>query len=133
MTNETYAPERGSGWVTFAGIMIIILGTLNVIWGIAAIDQSKFFIGETELVFENLKTWGWIILIVGVLQILAGFGIFAGNQIARWFGIAVASVNLVATLTSVNAYPFWALVIIGIDILVIYGLAAYGGRQAQSA
>ncbi len=131
MTNETYAPERGAGWLTFAGIMIIILGTLNVIWGIAAIDQSKFFVGQTELVFDDLKTWGWIILVVGVLQIAAGFGIFAGNQIARWFGIAVASVNLVATLTSVNAYPFWALVIIGIDILVIYGLAAYGGRQAQ--
>jgi hypothetical protein len=63
--------------------------------------------------------------------VLAGFGIFARNQLARWCGVAVAAVNLIAALTSIEAYPFWALVIVGIDVLVIYGLAAYGDRLAH--
>jgi hypothetical protein len=63
----------------------------------------------------------------------AGFGIFARNQRARWFGVAVAAVNLIAALTSIEAYPFWALVIVGIDVLVIYGLAAYGDRLERPA
>lgn len=127
-TEPAYGARSGEGWLTFAGIMIIVLGTLNVIWGIAAIDRSGFFVGETKLIFDDLRTWGWIVLILGVLQLLAGFGIFARNQLARWFGVAVAAVNLIAALTSIEAYPFWALVIIGLDILVIYGLAVYGDR-----
>lgn len=127
-SGPAYEARRGDGWLTFAGIMIIVLGTLNVIWGIAAIDRSGFFVGETKLIFDDLRTWGWIVLILGALQVLAGIGIFARNQLARWFGITVAAVNLIATLTSIEAYPFWALVIVGIDILVIYGLAAYGDR-----
>jgi hypothetical protein len=125
-TEPAYGTRTGEGWLTFAGIMIIVLGTLNIIWGIAAIDRSGFFVGETKLIFDDIRTWGWIILIIGALQVLAGFGIFARNQFARWFGVAVAAVNLIAALTSISAYPFWALVIIGIDVLVIYGLAAYG-------
>ena len=118
----------GHGWLTFAGIMVIIVGVLNVIWGIAAIDQSTFFVGETKLVFQDVKTWGWIVLIVGVLEIFAGFGIFARNQAARWFGIIVASLNLIAALVSINAYPTWGLIIVLIDILIIYGLAAHGHK-----
>jgi hypothetical protein len=134
VTSEpAYGAPTGEGWLTFAGIMIIVLGTLNVIWGIAAIDRSAFFVGETQLIFDDLRTWGWIVLIIGALQVLAGFGIFARNQLARWFGIAVAAINLLAALTSIEAYPFWALVIIGIDILVIYALAAYGDRLSTPA
>jgi hypothetical protein len=127
-TDPAYGERSGEGWLTFAGIMIIVLGTLNIIWGIAAIDRSGFFVGDTKLIFDNLRTWGWIILILGGLQVVAGLGIFARNQLARWFGIAVAALNLIGALTSINAYPLWALVIIGIDVLVIYGLAAYGYR-----
>jgi len=65
--------------------------------------------------------------------VLAGFGIFARNQLARWFRVAVAAVNRIAALTSIEAYPFWALVIVGIDVLVIYGLAAYGDRLGTPA
>ena len=89
-------------------------------------------VGPFRRPFE-LRTWGWIVLIIGALQVLAGFGIFARNQFARWFGVAVAAVNLIAALTSISAYPFWALVIIGIDVLVIYGLAAYGDRLDRAS
>jgi len=125
---SAYGQEQGEGWLTFAGIMIIVLGVLNLIWGIAAIGKSSFFVGSTKLIFHDLKTWGWIMLFVGILQILAGFGVFARNQAARWFGVAVAGLNLVAALTSINAYPFWGLTVVLIDVLVIYGLTAYGGR-----
>lgn len=123
-----YGQDTGEGWLTFAGVMIIVLGTLNIIWGIAAIDRSGFFVGETKLVFDDLRTWGWIVLLIGALQVLAGVGVFARNQLARWFGVAVAALNLIAALMSITAYPFWALVIVAIDILVIYGLTAYGSR-----
>jgi hypothetical protein len=132
-SEPAYEARNGEGWVTFAGIMIVVLGTLNIIWGIAAIDRSGFFVGDTKLIFDDIRTWGWIVLIIGGLQVLAGLGIFARNQLARWFGVAVAALNLIAALTSIGAYPFWALVIIGIDVLVIYGLAAYGYRLGRSA
>jgi hypothetical protein len=125
---EPYRPEAGEGWLTFAGIMIIVLGVLNVIWGIAAIGRSGFFVGETKLVFHDLRTWGWIALIVGALQLLAGVGIFSRNQLARWFGVTVAAVNLISALVSIEAYPFWALAVVAIDILVIYALTRYGSR-----
>jgi hypothetical protein len=133
VTDQTaYRGSDGHGWLTFAGIMVIIVGALNVIWGIAAIDQSTFFVGETKLVFQDVKTWGWIVLFVGVLEIFAGFGIFARNQAARWFGIVVASLNLIAALLSINAYPTWGLIIVLIDILIIYGLAAHGHKLGDA-
>ena len=129
MTDQTAnAPDAGHGWLTFAGIMVIIVGVLNVIWGIAAIDKSTFFVGDTKLILHDVKSWGWVILILGVLEIFAGFGIFARNQAARWFGIIIASLSLIASLTSIDAYQTWGLVVVGIDILIIYGLAAHGHR-----
>jgi hypothetical protein len=129
VTDQTaYGQDQGEGWVTFAGIMIMVLGVLNIIWGIAAIGRSSFFVVNTKIIFDDVRTWGWIMLIVGIVQLLVGLGIFARNQAARWAGVAIAGLNLVAALASIRAYPFWALVVIGIDVVVIYGLTAYGGR-----
>jgi hypothetical protein len=82
VSEPAYGARSGEGWLTFAGIMIIVAGTLNVIWGIAAIDRSGFFVGETKLIFDDLRTWGWIVVIIGGLQVLAGFGVFARNHLA---------------------------------------------------
>jgi hypothetical protein len=125
----TYADDaKGAGWITFAGIMIILVAILNMIDGIAAISNSKFFVANAKYVFSDLNTWGWIVLTLGVLQLLVGFGIWAGNQLARWVGILVVSLNAIAQLLFLPAYPFWSLSIFTIDVLVLYGLAAYGGR-----
>ncbi len=133
MTDQTASgPSAGHGWLTFAGIMVIIVGVLNIIWGIAAIDQSSFFVGDTKLVFHDVKTWGWIILLLGILEVFAGFGIFARNQAARWFGIIIAGLSLIASLTSIDAYQTWGLAVVGIDILIIYGLAAHGHRLGDA-
>jgi hypothetical protein len=119
----------GGGWILFAGIMLMLVGVLNVIWGIAAIDDSSFFVNDQKYIISNLNTWGWITLILGVVQILAAFSIWAGNQFGRWIGIAVAGLSSIGALLSIPAYPFWSLAIFAIDILVIYGLAAYGGQH----
>ena len=122
-------PPEGAGWVLFAGIMIMMVGVLNIIWGIAAIDQSSFFVQDAKYVFSDLRTWGWIILILGGLQLAAAFSIWAGGSFGRWFGIASATVNAIAALLSIPAYPFWSLAVFAIDVLVVYGLAAYGGDR----
>ena len=109
--------------------MLLIAGVLNVIYGIAAIGDSSFFIDDQKYILSNLNTWGWVTLIIGALQIGAAFSIWAGNQFGRWFGIFAAGISAIGALLSIPAYPFWSLAIFAIDILIIYGLAAYGGRH----
>ena len=121
--------EPGGGWLLFAGIMLMVVGVLNVIWGIAAIGNSSFFINDSKYILSNLNTWGWVTLILGAVQIGAAYSIWAGNQFGRWFGIGTAGLSSIAALMSIPAYPFWSLAIFAVDILIIYGLAAYGGRH----
>jgi hypothetical protein len=123
------ADDTGSGWLLFAGIMISLAGVLNVIWGIAAIGNAHFFVHNTHYILSDLKTWGWIVLVLGVLQVLAAFSIWQGGSYGRWFGIAVAGLSAIGALMSIPAYPFWSLTIFALDVLIIYGLAAYGGNR----
>ena len=130
---STAYPPEGSGWVLFAGIMLMMVGVLNIVWGIAAIDQSQFFVQDTQFILSELKTWGWIVLILGGLQLAAAFSVWAGGTYGRWFGIASATCNAIAALLSIPAYPFWSLAIFAVDVLVIYGLASYGGDRRITA
>jgi uncharacterized membrane protein HdeD (DUF308 family) len=123
---ETY---RGKGWIAFAGIMMALAGFLNIIWGIAAIDDSAFFTDEGRyVIFDDLSTWGWFLLILGILQLVAAFSIWNRQTFGQVFGIACASVNAMIILFTVNAYPFAAFMLFIVDLLIIYGLAVYGGR-----
>src|SRR5256885_8659940 len=124
--------DHGYGWVVFAGVLLLTLGTLNTIEGIAAIGNANFFVHDTHYMFASLNTWGWIVLILGVSQLLIGFGVFAKNQFARWTGVLVLSANAVAQLLMIPAYPFGSLSIFAIDIVAIYGLCAYGHRIAAA-
>jgi hypothetical protein len=118
--------------VVFAGVLLMVLGTLNCIYGIAAIGDSKFFVNDTKYVFSNLNTWGWIVLCLGVGQLLVAFGVFAKNQFARWTGVFVLALNAIAQMLFLPAAPFLALSLLAMDILAIYGLAAYGNRIARA-
>ena len=131
---DAYYPDddRGSGWVLFAGGMLVMVGTLNIIEGIAAIGRSQFFIGNAQYVFGDLKSWGWTTLIVGAAQGLIGTGIFFRNQIARWAGVAAAGINAIVQLLFIPAYPFWSLALFAVDILIIYGLTAHGARNPRA-
>ena len=128
-TRDYDTEVRGEGWVLFSGIIILILGFMNTIWGIAAIDGSSFFTDEGRfVVFDSLNTWGWFLLIVGIAQLFAAFSIWSGNTYGRVIGVATASVNAIVLLFTVNAFPFAAFMLFIADILVIYGLVVYGGR-----
>jgi hypothetical protein len=120
--------EKIAGWLLFAGAMVMIAGVLNVIYGIAGIGNAHWLEANTNYVFSNLKTWGWIVLIVGILQVTAAFSIWVGHEYGRWVGLMSAGLNSIVMLMFIPAYPFGALAVFAIDVLVIYGLAAYGGR-----
>ena len=119
---------QGGGWILFAGIMIAMLGVLNVIYGIAAIGNAHFFVHNTNYVVGSLNSWGWITLIIGIVQLFAAYSIWSGGRFGQWVGIGIASLNAITALLSIPAYPFWSLAIFAVDILIVYGLAAYGGR-----
>jgi hypothetical protein len=121
----------GYGWKMFAGIMLMIVGFMNVFDGLVAITQSNYISRNTGGMLpltNNVKNWGWVELILGVIVVLAAFGVLSGATWARVVGIFVASVNLMFQFAYLGHYPFWSFTLIIIDILVIYGLAAHGGR-----
>src|SRR5262245_32587874 len=113
--------------------MILIAGVLNIVYGIAAIDNAKFFAGHTEFVISSLKTWGWITLILGILQVLAAFSIWRGGVFGAVFGIFAASLSAIGALLSIHAYPFLSLSISAIDGRILAGLAAYGALCPPSS
>jgi hypothetical protein len=121
----------GMGWKLFAGILILLAGTFNVFDGLVGISQTNYierYTGGQLPITNNVKTWSWIVLIIGAVMILSAFLIFVGNMFGRVVGVAVASVNLLAQLAYLNHNTFWSLTVVIIDILVIYGLVAHGGR-----
>ena len=140
MTSATTEARRthgrrveGHGLIVFASVLLVILGFFNLIYGIAAIANSHVFVANAHYVFAGLRTWGWITLILGVLQLLAAAGIVAGNQLARWFAVAVLGLNAIDQMFSTPGYPFWSLVIIAVDVVALYGLCVYGSRANLAA
>jgi hypothetical protein len=128
---DVQAGGSGYGWLVFAGIVLVIAGILNTIYGIAAIGDSKFFVHNTQYVLSGLTTWGWVALILGVMQVIAAFSLWQGGTYGRLFGIAAAGLSSIAALMSIPAYPFWSLAIFTLDLLIIYGLASYA-RPARA-
>jgi hypothetical protein len=123
------AEGRGLGMVVFAGAMVALMGFFNLLDGIAAIAKSSFFIGGAHYVVGDLRAWGWAMTIFGAVQLLAAAGVFMGNQLARWFAVAVVGLNALAQMFFMPAYPFWSLLIIAVDIVALWGLCAYGSRE----
>src|SRR6202012_4976841 len=117
-----HAEGRGYGLVLFAGVLLLVSGFWNLIYGIAAIANSHVFVANAHYVFGDLRAWGWVTLILAVLQLLAGVGVMAGNQLARWFAVVVVALNAINQMFFLPAYPFWSLMIIAADIVALYGL-----------
>jgi hypothetical protein len=122
------AEGQGYGLVLFASVLLLIVGCFNLIYGIAAIANSHVFTANAHYVFGDLRTWGWITLIIGVLQLVAAGGVLMGNQWARWFGVLVLGLSAIDQMFFIPAYPFWSLMIIAVDVVALYGLCAYGSR-----
>jgi hypothetical protein len=124
-----YDDPHGQGLVTFAGVMLMIAGVLNTLYGIAAIDKANVFVHNARYVFLDLQSWGWFVLALGVLQVLAALAIWRGVSWGRWFGVGCASANAILQVMWLPSYPILALTILPLDIVAIYGLLAYGGRR----
>jgi hypothetical protein len=119
--------------IIFASALLAVLGFFNLIDGIAAIVKASVYVAGARYVIGDLRAWGWVVLILGILQLLAALGVVVGNQIARWFGVAVVGVNAVAQMFFLPGFPFWSLLIIAGDVVALWGLCAYGSRENVEA
>jgi hypothetical protein len=128
-----HAEGRGYGLILFASVLLLVIGFFNMIYGIAAIANSHVFVAHAHYVFADLRFWGWMTLIIAVLQLIAAGGVLAGNQLARWFAVVVVGLSAIDMMFFVPAYPFWALAIIAMDVVALYGLCAYGSRENLAA
>jgi hypothetical protein len=124
--------EHGHGWILFAGTMLMIAGALNFIYGIAAVSSSRFYVANAQFVITDLKTYGWFLIILGAIQFFAAFSIWNGTQWGRWVGVASAGLNAIVQLLAINGAPFLGLALFAVDVLIIYGLIAYGGRPSTA-
>jgi hypothetical protein len=127
--------ERPSGWtigfVVFAAVMMVLVGTFQVIAGIAAIFEDEFFVVGPNYVYDvDVTAWGWIHLILGLALVVAGFGALKGAIWARVVGITLASLSAISNFFFIPYYPVWSIVIIAADVLVIWALSVYGRREA---
>jgi hypothetical protein len=117
---------RGVGRAIFAAVLLMIGGVLNIFWGIAAIGNSHFFVHNQKYVFSNLKGWGWVTLIIGILEILASISLFGGGTYGKWFGVIVGSLAAIGALLSIPAYPLWSIAVFALSIWIVYGLLVLG-------
>ena len=128
-----HAEGRGYGLIIFASVLLLVIGCFNLLDGIAAIANSHVFVANAHYVIGDLRAWGWVTLILAVLQLIAAGGVLMGNQLARWFAVAVVAINAIDMMFFIPAYPFWALVIIAADLVALWGLCAYGSRENLEA
>lgn len=139
MTSATYKTSdkrtdgSGFGLVVFASVLLGMLGFFNMIYGIAAIANSHIFLANAHYVVGDLRTWGWITLILSILQLIAAGGVLVGNQVARWVAVALVGLNAIDQLFFLPAYPLWSLTIIAVDVVALYGLCVYGSRANVEA
>jgi uncharacterized membrane protein len=117
-----------AGWVTFAGIMLILLGSFQTIEGLVAIFKDGYYLVGPEGLVVNVDytTWGWTHLIIGILAILTGAGLLAGNTAARVAGVVLAALSAIVNLAFLAAYPVWSTIIIAVDVIVIYAIVVHG-------
>jgi hypothetical protein len=126
-TTESNYSSAAVGWAGFAGVMLVMVGIFDVIQGLVAIFDDEFFVVTQEWVFEfDITAWGWIQLILGVVVIASGVGIFSGNVAARTVGVVIAGLAAIANFAWLPYYPAWSIIVIAICVAVIWALTAHG-------
>ncbi|MEQ3552099.1 hypothetical protein WIS52_16620 [Pseudonocardia nematodicida] len=132
-TDTSGPPSAWVGWIWFAGVMVIMLGLFNLVYGLTAVLHDELFavIPGGVLLFD-LTTWGWVHAILGIAQIAVGAGILRGMRWALVLGVVLAVLNGVAQLIVLPYYPFWALIVIAVDCLVIYAIVVHGGELRRA-
>jgi Ca2+/Na+ antiporter len=118
---------RGAGRVVFAAILLLLVGTINIIYGIGALDDANVFVNDTRFILTNLNTLGWVLIILGVIQLTAGFSLIAGNTYGRVIGIIAGSFGALGALLSIGgSRPWWSLCVFALCVYVVYGIVVFG-------
>jgi hypothetical protein len=118
---------RGAGRVVFAAILLLMIGTLNIIYGIGAVSDASFYVDDTRYIFTNLHTMGWVLIILGVIQLTGGFSLMAGNAYGRVIAIIGGSLGAIGALLSMgDHHPFWELGIFFLCVWVVHGVVIFG-------
>ena len=125
---------RGTGRAAFAATLLLIAGTLNIIYGIGALDDANIFVNDTRYIFTNLNTMGWVLIILGVIQFVGGFSLFAGNTYGRVIGIIGAGLGAIAALFSIgDGNPWWSLAVFALCIYIVHGIFVFGEDERAVA
>lgn len=132
-TYESSQRTGWTGWIAFAGVMMIISGALNALYGlIAAVNDEWVVWTNRASLYIDISQWGWVHMILGLVMLLSGIGVFSGNILARTVGVIAASLSLIANFFFIPAYPLWALAVVTIDVLVIWALTAHGSEMRKA-
>jgi hypothetical protein len=125
---------RGAGRATFAAILLLIAGTLNIIYGIGALDSANIFTNDTRYIFTNLNTMGWVLIVLGVIQLTGGFSLIAGNTYGRVIGIIGGTLGAIGALLSIGgSNPWWSLAIFFLCVWIVYGIMVLGEDERTVA
>ena len=125
---------RGAGRAAFAATLLLIAGTLNIIYGIGALDDANIFTDDRRYVFTNLNTMGWVLIILGIIQFTGGFSLMAGNAYGRVIGVVGAGLGAIGALLSIGgAYPWWSLGIFALCLYILHGILVYGEDERTTA
>ena len=118
---------RGAGRAVFAAVLLLIAGVLNIIYGIGSLDDANIFVNDKRYIFTNLNTLGWVLIVLGLIQLTGGFSLLAGNVYGRVIGVIGASLGAIGALLSIGgSYPWWSLGIFVLCVYVLHGLLVYG-------
>ena len=121
---------RGAGRATFAAILLLIAGTLNIIYGIGALDSANIYANDTRYIFTNLNTMGWVLIVLGLIQLAGALSLLAGNTFGRVIAIIGGSLGAIGALFSIGgANPWWSLAIFFLCIWIVYGIAVLGDDE----
>ena len=121
-----------TGWITFAGVLMVISGGLNAFYGLIGIINDEWVVwGNRANLYLDITQWGWVHLVLGLVVLFSGIGLFSGNVLARSVAVIIASISVFANFFFIPAYPVWALVVITIDVLVIWAVTAHGWEMRE--
>ena len=125
---------RGAGRAAFAGFLLLLAGTINIIYGIGALDNANIYANDTRYIFTNLNTMGWVLIVLGVIQLTGGFSLLSGNTYGRVIGIVGASLGAIGALLSIGgANPWWSLAVFALCIYIIQGILVFGEDERTPA
>jgi hypothetical protein len=125
---------RGAGRVIFAAVLLLVAGTINIIYGIGSLDDANIFVNDKRYIFTNLNTLGWVLIILGLIQFTGGFSLMSGNPYGRVIGVVAGSLGAIGALLSIGgSYPWWSLGVFALCVYVVYGIIVYGEEERSRA